>query len=154
MASEDALALLRSIDSTLKELLNLSRQRKAGNAPGNGAGQQTATDRDLDSKYGNPEVRMKDPRDWSGPTMKGRRFSECPADYLEMYAEKLDWVADKSEQEGAKTNSGKPLANYQRSDAARARGWAARIRSGQHTPPPVDASPGWAVTDDDEEVQY
>jgi hypothetical protein len=67
-ATEESLALLRSIDATLKALLELSRQRvtKAG---GNGAGGKVAADRDLDGKYGDPVVKAKDPRDWNGPTM-------------------------------------------------------------------------------------
>ncbi len=151
MASEEFLIVLKSIDASLKEILALSRQRTSRAAStGSGAGPLTANDKDLDSQYGDPEVRMKDPRDWTGPTMKGRKFSACPADYLEMYADKLDWMAGKSEDEKAMTKGNKPLAPYQRKDAARARGWAARIRSGKHTPPPVDSSPGWSVTDDDE----
>ncbi len=85
---------------------------------------------DLDGPHGNPTIAAKDPRDWSGPTMKGKRFSECPAEYLDLLAERLDYFAEK-EPDAKK-------ANYNRLDAARARGWAARLRSGW-TPAPVDA---------------
>ncbi len=125
---------LKSIDESLKTLVELSRTRLArAVAPSGGPG--VASDRDLDGKYGDPEVKLS-PRDWSGPSMKGRRMSECPAEFLDLLAEMLDYFATKSEQKDEKTTSGKPVAPYKRTDAARARGWAARIRSGKHKQEP------------------
>src|SRR5262245_6364043 len=121
MADSEALALLRSIDATLKQLLALSKVARPA---------EIASDSDLDSQWGDPEIKQKDPRDWTGPTMKGRRFSQCSSEYLELLAKRLDFFADKAEAEGATTNSGKPVAPYNRRDAARARGWAKRIRDG------------------------
>jgi hypothetical protein len=86
--------------------------------------------------------------------MKGRKFSQCPPDYLDMVADRLEFFATQSEKDGKKTNSGKPVAEYERADAAMARGWAARMRAGKVAAPPTDEAPGWAVTDDDAEVQY
>lgn len=84
-----------------------------------------ADDADLDSQYGNPEVRS-DPKRWQGESMKGRLFSECSSEYLGMLAGLLDWQAQKDEEKNNVSSSGKPTAPYKRRDAARARGWAKR----------------------------
>lgn len=122
---EIMIALLKSIDASLKVLATAVRAK---------ATKSVATARDLDGRYGNPKVRLK-VRDWTGPDMKGRLFSECPAEFLDLLAETFDWLGDKEEREGTTYND-KPTAPYKRQDAARARGWAQRIRSGAHTPPP------------------
>jgi len=81
---------------------------------------------DLDGQYGDPVVRAKDPKDWTGEPMKGRKFSECPAEYLEMLAERFDYFASK--EEDAKKQK------YNLLDAQRARSWAGRLRSGWTAP--------------------
>lgn len=108
----ETIALLRSIDASLKALLAQSK-------PGGGA---PAEQVDLDGRHGNPIVKAKDPRDWTGESMKGRHFSECPPEYLDLLADRFDYFASK--EEDAKK------AKYNRLDAARARGWAARLRAG------------------------
>src|SRR5713101_6221290 len=120
-SGDQAIALLHSIDTTLKALLTLMR----GNAP-----KEIATDADLDGQWGDPIVRAKDPRDWSHESQIGRLFSECSPEYLDLVAARLDFFAEKAEAEGTLTSSGKPVAPYNRRDAARARGWARRIRAG------------------------
>lgn len=117
----ETLRLLQSIDASLKVLV--SRQ--------GGVTAPAAERVDLDGPHGNPTVKAKDPRDWTGEPMKGRNFSECPPDYLDMLAERFDYFAGQ-EQDPKK-------AKYNRLDAQRARGWAARIRSGAYTPQPVAA---------------
>jgi hypothetical protein len=62
--------------------------------------------------------------------MKGARFSECPAEFLDLLAGAFDYFARKAEENDETTTSGKPVAPYKRKDAARARGWAKRIRAG------------------------
>lgn len=121
MASNEAIALLRSIDGSLKQLL-----RQQGGAA---AGLEVADDRDLDGSYGNPVVKFN-PRDWHGESMKGRTLSECPADFLELLAGTFDYFAKKAEESGETASNGRPVAPYKRKDAARARGWAKRIREG------------------------
>ena len=134
--SQEAIALLQSIDASLKALV---KQNAATH-------KEIADDRDLDGQYGNPQVKF-DPRDWTGPSMKGREMSECPAEFLEMLAGTFDYFAMKAEEADEKTSSGKPVAPYKRKDAARARGWAKRIRDGKHTPAAVGASAGWDTED-------
>jgi hypothetical protein len=139
--SDEVIRLLRSIDASLKALVKVAQARKS--AP---QGKKVADDRDLDSQWGNPTV-FFNPRDWTGPSFRDRRMSECDPDFLEMLAETFDYFADKAEEnderiEGGKAN-GKPVAPYKRKDAARARGWAQRIRDGKV---PVGAG----ASDDDE----
>lgn len=89
----------------------------------------SASDQELDGPYGNPTVR-KDPPKWSGPSFAGKRFSECSPEFLESLAGFYDWKAGKDAASGAVDAKGRPKATYSRKDAARARGWAERIRNG------------------------
>lgn len=123
MSNDTAIALLRSIDASLKTLIRQS----AGQT-----GADVADDRDLDGKYGDPEVRFN-PRDWTGDSCKGLRMSECPPAFLDLLAETFDYFARKAEETGEEYN-GKPVAPYKRKDAARARGWAKRLRAGYRPP--------------------
>ena len=103
---------------------------------------------DLDHpKHGNPNAPF-DPRSWKGATFKGRPFSQCPADYLEELAKALEMMGA-SETDEAKRH-------WKAIDAARARGWAERIRSGWKPrdvssaaptakAPPLGARPGGAA---------
>jgi len=126
----EALAVLRSIDGSLKSLLALSQQRRQ--APDKiSRGGAVASDRDLDGRFGDPEVKFM-PRDWTGHSYKGRKFSECPPDLLDMLAETFEYFGIKADEKREMTEKGKPVGDYKRLDAARARGWAARIRSGKH----------------------
>lgn len=119
MAENEAIVLLRSIDASLKSLLAASRQARPVKA-------------DLDGEHGDPVIKAKDPRDWHGEPMTGKRFSQCPADYLDLLADRYDYFAEKETDE--------KKAGYNRLDAARARGWAERIRAG-YKAPSDDAEP-------------
>jgi hypothetical protein len=90
-----------------------------------------ADDADLDGEWGDPEVR-KDPPRWAGPPMVGRKYSQTSAEYLDSLAGFLAWKAGKDDEKGDEQSA--KYAGYARKDAARARGWAARMRS-----------PGWAL---------
>lgn len=124
-AGEEVVALLKSIDASLKTLV--ARSKTA-------APKEVAPDSDLDGAYGDPIIKAADPRDWTGPSQKGKRFSECSSEYLMLVADRLDYFAEKAEQEGTLTSNGKPVAPFNRRDAARARGWAKRLREGWRTP--------------------
>jgi hypothetical protein len=101
-----------------------------------------ADDVDLDGPYGDPIIKAADPRDWHGDSQKGKRFSECPPGYLDLVASRLDYFAQQAEAEGRLTTSGKPVAPFNRRDAARARGWAKRLRAGWKRPTLEDESVG------------
>jgi len=117
----ETLRLLQSIDASLKALLRQSA--------GGGGGLEVADDRDLDSQYGDPQVKFN-PRDWRGDSCKGLTMSQCPAEFLDLLAGTFEYFAKQAEANNEETASGKPVALYKRKDAARARGWAKRIRGG------------------------
>lgn len=147
--SAEIVALLASIDASLKALVG--RQGAPQAAPSSPAA--VASDRDLDGPYGDPVIKAKDPRDWTGLTMAGRKFSECPAEYLDMLADRYDYFAEKADEANEVASNGKPKSYYSRLDAARARGWAARIRAGGVKPAAATApAPGWA--DDPDSVPF
>jgi hypothetical protein len=138
-------AILASIDATLKKLLELSAKRSSTPAPARAqsqprpkSGERVATDKELDDpKYGDPIVRF-DPRDWTGDSHKGQPFSACNPGFLDVLAETMDYFAQQAEEKQD------PNAKYKRLDAARARGWAQRIREGK-TPARTDT--GWGKGD-------
>jgi hypothetical protein len=144
---QDILEVLRSVDGRLSNLVVLASMGPKSSAP------CIADDRDLDGKYGNPEVRFN-PRDWTGESCKNRKMSECPAEFLDLLAETFDYFADQAEQSHELTTTGKPVAPYKRKDAARARGWAVRVRAhGQKTPSQA-GPPGWADAPTDDDVPF
>ncbi len=114
--SDEALTLLRSIAADMRELVTIAKARRASTEP-------TV---DLDSQHGDPVVKAKDPRDWAGDSMQARKFSECPPEYLDLLAARYDYFAEREADAKKK--------KYNQLDAARARGWAARLRNGW-TPP-------------------
>lgn len=120
--------LLASIDATLKAMLALAQKRVQASQP-----KPVASDRDLDSKYGDPVLKFK-PRDWMGEDYRNCPFSQCPPELLDLVADSLDYFATKAEQEDRRTSGGKPVAEFNRKDAARARGWAKRHRDRGFTP--------------------
>ncbi len=138
MADNEAVVLLRSIDASLKALLIQTRTA--------GTSAALASEREMSGPYADPEVKWQ-PRDWSGENCKGRLFSQCPPDFLEMLAESLDYFAGKSEEANEMTKTGKPVGPYKRLDARRARTYAKRIREG-HTPQtaPAVTDPSWPTT--------
>lgn len=106
-----------------------------GGASANGVG-AIATDTDLSGKYGDPKVKLT-PRDWGGAPRKGWQLSRCEPEFLDLYAETLEFFARKNDEEGAKASNGTPKSRYDRADAARARGWAKRLRAGWAAPQPA-----------------
>lgn len=147
MSMEDVqleqLKMLRSIDATLKELLAVSKARRtAPHAQASAAlPSPIATDAELDHEKADEKIKCS-PRDWSGADFKGRTMSECPADFLELYAEMMAYFAGKNDERCEKTDRGTPKSVFDRKSERLARGWALRIRSGKHKPAP-EAEPEW-----------
>ncbi len=123
---------LDDINGKLDEVLRLLR----ATAP-----KPVASDADLDGQWGDPVVKMKDPRDWTGETMVGKRLSECPADYLELLASRSDYFAEKNDADGTKDDKGRPKSHWDRKAAALARGWAKRNRTNPKPSPSRDEDP-------------
>lgn len=145
-SAQDVIDSLRSIDASLKLLVAHFGCGPRAAAPSTSTVPAIAPDSDLDGQWGNPVVKAKDPKDWTGESQLGKPFSECPPDYLDLVASRLDYFADKAEAEGAVTSAGKPVAPYNRRDASRARGWAKRLRAGWK-PEPVDETADVTVDD-------
>jgi hypothetical protein len=125
----------RKLDQLLARLGGASAASGAGPSSGSvraasppaSAGGEVASDADLDSARGNPEVRFS-PKRWSGADMKGRRYSECEPEFLDMLADALDWFAQRDDESGAVDKNGNPKSKWGRLDASRARGWSRRLR--------------------------
>ena len=116
MSDSETLALLRSIDASLKRLVgNIVATDKA---LGTTAPPTIASDRDLDSQWGDPVVKARDPRDWTGAPQQGKKFSECPPEYLDMVADRLDYF---SSQNPGETEEDQKKLKYQRLDAGDSR---------------------------------
>jgi hypothetical protein len=116
----EILAIVKRIDAKLN----------AAKAGGEG---EVASDADLDSQYGDETIK-RDPsaKYWKGGTLAGLRMSECPADYLLAYAKYKDACAFMNAKEGKEEKA--KYVGYDRKSAARARGWAARVRDGKVAP--------------------
>ena len=126
------LALLQSIDATLKAILLVLSENR--NEPAK------VPDAMLNGPHGDPVVKAKDPRDWTGEPMQGRKFSECPPEYLDLLADRYDYFATKAETSKREATDDDELQKAEKSlkyavlDAKRARGWAARLRAGYVAP--------------------
>jgi hypothetical protein len=131
--------LLERIAVACEKLVSIAERRQQSR-PASGNGPAIASDRDLDGPHGDPEVRF-DPRDWTGVSCKGRRFSACPAAFLDVLAGVLDAFAD--------GESDPKKAKYKRLDAARARGWARRNEGKDLTPSRGAGGGGTAQATDD-----
>lgn len=110
-------------------------------------GGNAAPDRDLDSQWGDEQIK-KDPPRWKkagGASYEGSHMSECDPEFLDVLAEFKEWTAGQNDEkahgngpDGAKFAK---YAGYDRKSAARARGWAARLRSGWTAPARDDTPP-------------
>lgn len=129
---------LRTLTERLDRLVATLATPAARPAPPSAPAGAVADDRDLDGQWGDPTVR-KDPPRWTGASYAGKRYSECPPDYLDTLAGLLDWQAGKDEEKGDEQSV--KYAGYKRKDAARARGWARR-NAGKPAAPVVEAGYG------------
>ncbi len=89
-----------------------------------------ADDHDLDSEWGDPSIKyglkVKYWKEQPDPNI-GFKFSECTPEYLDATAKYYDACAYMKRKDG--TPESIKVAGYKDRDAARARGWAARIRA-------------------------
>ncbi len=125
--SAEILATLKRIEAKLDAALAKRQQEERSRPVAAPSSEAVASDVDLDSQYGNPTVKFN-PRDWTGTSCKGLTYADCPADFLDILASTLEFFANKNAADDPKK------AGYERKDAARARGWAKRLRSGWDKP--------------------
>jgi hypothetical protein len=129
---DDLYEKLTSIDNGIRRLVEMAESNKAAReklSQQNRAAASApaeASDAELDGQYGDPVIKAKDPRNWTGAPQQGKKFSECPAEYLDMVAERLDYFTSQL----GDSDEDKKKRGYNMKDAARARGWAKRIRNG------------------------
>lgn len=121
--------------AAMEKRLNARIDALRGAVPAGGAANGVASDRDLDSEWGNEEVR-KDPKRWKGESFAGKRMNECPPEFLDELAGHFDYKSEREAEDAATTDDEqvakdkKKYSGYSRKSAARARGWAARLRAG------------------------
>lgn len=117
--------ILISIDGTLKQLLAIAKMRNTVTQQHamTTAPISVASDADLDSTHGDPIVKFM-PRDWTGDEFRQQPFSATTPEFLEMLAKVYDMFYAR------KTAENDPKAKWEAITAARARGWAARLRAG------------------------
>ena len=145
--------ILQTIATAYAELAALKGAKGGAQASTGGGSDWWATggvapERELLSDKGDPLV-GKDPHQkyWDGPSMVGKRYSECPSDYLGALASFKDYcanlkskdaekLAESGDVEGAKAKA--KYADYDRKDAARARGWAKRNEGRDMSKPKAD----------------
>lgn len=95
------------------------------------SGGDVADDRDLDSEWGDPTIKFDMPdKDWQGPSMAGKRFSQCSVEWLDAKAKSDASYAEYLRGPKKGTDEDLKKAAYRDKDAARARGWAKRLRGG------------------------
>lgn len=131
-AGSEIITILERIEQKLDTLLGMQTRSEIA----------TADDADLDGQYGDPSVRKNPPR-WEGESFEGRRYSETTPEYLEALAGFLKWKSGKDDAKG--TEDGRKYASFARKDAARALGWAKRLRAGWKAPAPrqLKEEEGW-----------
>lgn len=123
----------RRIDALIASLGVTPPEPSYARSPASRGRPEKAVKHDLEGPYDDPEVRATEVKGWSGPSMAGRPYSDCPSEFLLKLADRLEWIANKCEASGELAKNGKPRAEYVRLDAARARGWAEKnTASGQH----------------------
>ncbi len=123
---------LDRIEKKLDALLAVMRGGSAGRIAAAGSAHSggtevTAIDPDIDGPRGDPEVRFV-PKRWTGTDCKGRKFSACEPEFLDMLADAYEWFAQRDDESGAVDKNGSPKSRWSRLDAARARAWSARLR--------------------------
>lgn len=136
-------ATLSQIQRDVAEIKSaIARGAQSGGGTSGSTEGAIADDRDLDGSHGDVTIRY-DPKEkyWTGDSYAGYRFSECPPEYLDAMAKYLDacaYMAEKDPDEKRRKS-----AVYKRKDAARARGWARRIReNGGQAPAPQQTGGG------------
>lgn len=129
---------LDRIERKLDALLAALKTPGAGGRPaaGNTSAPGGDIEADIDGPRGDPEVRFM-PKRWTGADCKGKPFSSCEPELLDMLADTYDWFAQRDDDANAVDRNGGPKSKWSRLDAARARAWAARLRGqGDSSPAP------------------
>lgn len=106
---------LDGIEASLRNILSQLPPRVAGAA-------------ELDGERGDPEVKFPSKK-WTGESFDGLPFSQTSAAFLHVHAEWLQFKANNPQQ-----GKDPKYARYAADDAAKARGWAARLEKNPPKP--------------------
>jgi hypothetical protein len=142
--------LLTEIRDGIRELVTALKARATKPSVAWSAHEKTiASDQELDGPYGDPAVKSA-PRDWTGQFSPGAKMSEHPPEFLDLLADRYDYFAQKNDREKNLTDKGYPKSKFDRAAAAKARGWAARLRKGYTAPAPpfMNEPPDWGAGDE------
>ena len=121
-----------TLDEKIDEILSMVRAMRASTpARATITTGTVADDTDLDSQWGDEELKYQLSDKWwkGGGDYAGQCMSQCPADYLDAVAKANDAQAFEKNKTGDPDEIKK--AGYKARTAARARGWAARVRAGK-----------------------
>lgn len=124
-AVNGVLAAVARVEGKLDLLVRHLGANRGATGEGAPAAGRVADLREIDGDKGDPKIRMV-PKRWTGENYKGSRASRCSPDFLDMYADQLDWFAD-----NPKEGEDPKKAKWDRLDAARCRRWAVEIREGR-----------------------
>ncbi len=128
----------QKLDAVLAALKTAGGLARSAGAAGGSPGQEI--DPDIDGPRGDPEVRFV-PKRWTGVDCKGRNFSACEPEFLDMLADAYEWFAKRDDESNAVDKNGGPKSKWSRLDASRARAWAARLRDGGEGSKATTATP-------------
>ena len=134
MSDDARVAALEARIVALEAVIASLRSAFGGGGAGANGGARVAPDVDLDGRWGDEEIRIGTVRGWEGRSMKGYRMSDCPPEFLDLFADAMTWFAKKADEKNEMWK-GTPVSKYNLRSAGRARGWAARLRSGWTRPP-------------------
>ena len=154
-------ARLTIIEHKIDQLLALLRgsASPSGKANGQRNGGNVASDQDLDSDKGNPKV-YKDPpaKYWGGTSYAGFHLSDVsdPAylDALAKYFDSCAFMAARDVANGVDVERNEKTVRFKPLDAARCRGWAARLRARGVTAPTANGGSSTEYTTTDEEIPF
>jgi hypothetical protein len=110
------------------------------------AAKKVATDQEMARFNSSLKVRF-DPRNWPGASHKGRTMLECEPNFLEVYADQIEYFAGKAKEKvaaGTADDSAKRDAQWGELNAAQYRRLAQDMRSGKAQQITVAAQPTYA----------
>ena len=120
-----------------------------GGARGPAGGGDALPDHLLENTWADRTI-PKDPKQWKGRSQVNRRYSQAPAEWLEMAASNADFKAQKGREEVPVrlNNKGKPWHESDTFEAKLLRAWANRARQ-RPAPAPPKSAPADPGGDDD-----
>jgi hypothetical protein len=126
--------ILQTLEQIQRDVADIKGRVSTAPASGGGRSVEAASASDLDGPHGDPLIKF-DPKAkyWTGDSYVGCRFSETTPEYLDAVSKYLgacSFMASKDAAAGKDVEKNERSAKFKSLDAARAAGWAARLRAG------------------------